>query len=243
MNEPIRCSIGTEPSQLIPCEVLKSSILRRTSRPVEFTESFSPDGWDSRMIYLSHGTGFSGWRWAVPDVYDRTGKVIYLDADQVVLADIAELWESLPAGKAFAAVINAVGIFGKKTPEPNHVQTSVMVMDCGHPVWATVRQIIPAISYRNLMQATWLPRSDIHELPPEWNHFGIVTPETKLVHWSHVKSQPYRNPEHPTAHVFQRELFDAIDAGHIDRELLRDEVRKGHVAAVYWKRLKRRAAA
>lgn len=246
MAEVIRISIGTEPSQLIPCEVLKSSILRRTSRPVEFSHSWTPSqGWHPLMPRLKHGTKFSGWRWAVAENYGRTGKAIYLDADQIVLADIVELWDSLPAGKAFAAVINAVGIFGKKTPEPNHVQTSVMVMDCSHPVWDSAARCLAAVAsggrtYRELMQAAFVSRENIHDLPPEWNLFGVECAGANLIHYSHVGSQPWRNKRHPAAALWQCELSAAIAAGHLGLETLREECAAGHVDGIYYKRLKER---
>lgn len=233
--EVIRVSIGSEPLQRIPAEVLKSSIIRRTARPVEFTESWSPaGGWHPLMkgVPRLKGTRFSLWRWLVPQVYQHTGRAIYLDADQVVLADIVELWNSLQH-EHLAAVINAEGFFGDKIPEKNHVQTSVMVMDCGKCDWDAAHRFrdveVGRMSYKQLMQAAWLPRYLIRELPPGWNHFGICNQHTKLLHWSHVASQPYRKPDHPTAHVFAGELRAAVEAGHVSQELIRDEIQQGHL--------------
>lgn len=237
--ETIRVSIGSEPMQRIPAEVLKSSILRRASRPVEFTESWSEkSGWHPLMAGVPrlNGTRFSLWRWLVPAVYQHSGRAIYLDADQVVLADIAELWDSLQH-EHFAAVTNAAGFFGKKVPELNHVQTSVMVMDCGKCDWDAAHLFrlveIDTLKYRDLMQATWLPRATIRELPPGWNHFGICNNHTRLLHWSHVASQPYRKPDHPTAYVFAGELRDAVEAGHISREMIGEEIERGHLHRSY----------
>ncbi len=223
--EVIRISIGTEPLQHIPCEVLKASILRRTTRPVEFSQSWTKaDGWHPAMEELPRlqGTKFSRWRWLVPSLYAHRGKAIYLDADQVVLSDIGELWDSLQDGYAFAAVKNAVGIFGKhKRPEPGAVQSSVMVMDCERCDWNALKFCNKVargeMPYRDLMQAKFLHDADIQELPPYWNHFGLHQSDTKLLHWSHVKSQPYRKPEHPTAHIFKDELHAGVRAGLVNR--------------------------
>ena len=233
----IRISIGTEPMQYIASEVLKSSILRRTSQPVEFSESWTPNGgWHPAMQELPRlprGTKFNVWRWCVPGVYANRGKAIYLDADQVVLDDIAKLWNALLPGNTFAAVCNAQGIFGKKKPEPGAVQTSVMVMDCDLCRWdireLSARVVRGEMEYRDLMQARFIHRSDIQELPPEWNHFGIHTEGTKLLHWSHVASQPYRKPNHPTAHIFREELHAAIRAGHVTRGAVAHACMKGHL--------------
>jgi hypothetical protein len=192
---------------------------------------------------LKRGTRFNTWRWLVPELYG-SGKAIYLDADQIVLTDIAELWNAITARCAIAAVRRAVGFFGKKAPDPDKVQSSVMVMHC-----EALRQLAPTerisdvhqgnLAYRSLMQAEWIPHEQVLELPPEWNHFGIVTPGTKLCHWSHVASQPYRNPDHPTADFFYQELLASIQASHVRLEDVREATRGGHLATSYLKRLKR----
>lgn len=236
MTDSIRIAIGTDPVQRIACETLKSSIRRRTERIVNFYTSWCPaTGWHPLMIQtpeLKNGTAFNKWRWLVCDMFDA-GRCIYLDADQVCLTDIGELWDYPLDGEIMAAVINAVGVFGRKTPQPDKVQTSVMLLDYDGPLFHgayEVRRVAEGKdSYAYLMQAEWLDRDYIAELPPEWNHFGIHTEATKILHWSHVKSQPYRNPGHPTAWVFEQELRAAIEAGHISPELLRQEAAKGHV--------------
>lgn len=242
----IRVSIGTEPMQHVPGEVLKSSIRRRTVRTVEFTQSWSLEhGWHplmSSVPRLRRGTKFNTWRWLVPLLYG-TGRAIYLDADQVVLADIAELWHSLDDDKEIAAVTQAEGFFGEKLPEPDKVQSSVMVLRCealaARSPAERIRDVLQgALPYRDLMQAIWIPRDRVQSLPAEWNHFGIVTPATKLCHWSHVASQPYRNPNHPTAEIFTRELIATVHAGHLQLSEVREATRGGDLSPVYLKRLK-----
>jgi len=247
MAETIRVSIGTEPKQYIASEVLKASILARTNRDVEFIESWQPGGWHPAMSQapkLKNGTAFNTWRWVTASLFTE-GKAIYLDADQVVLHDIAALWESLPDGKAVACVCNAVGVFGKRVPDPGKPQTSVMVMDIPRmrslmDRYCPLRRCAHGeISYADLMQAAWIPREEIHEIEPGWNHFGIVDWSTKLIHYSHVATQPYRNPDHPTANVFSGELVRAVESGAIAIESVEAEVARGHIAEIYGKRCRK----
>ena len=238
--EIIRVSIGTEPMQHIPCEVLKASILRRTNRPVEFSQSWDKaNGWHPAMKELPRlkGTKFSRWRWLVPALYANRGKAIYLDADQVVLSDIGELWDALRPGYAFAAVKNAQGIFGKKQPEPGAIQSSVMVMDCERCDWTALKFCNKVargeMDYRDLMQAKWLQDADIQELDPAWNHFGIRNTGTKLLHWSHVASQPYRKAQHPTAPIFREELHEGIKAGLVNRGDVFEAIGQGHLCMTW----------
>lgn len=246
MAEIIQVSIGTEPKQYIASEVLKASILRRTNRPVQFVESWTPADWHPAMSQapkLKNGTAFNTWRWITPSLF-YAGKAIYLDADQVVLSDIGELWDLLPSGKTIGCVCNAVGVFGKRAPEPGKAQTSVMVMDVGR-MRAVIERYQPLrrcahgeLSYADLMQAAWLPRDEVQEIDPGWNHFGILNWQTKLIHYSHVASQPYRNPDHPTASVFNDELIAAVKEGFITAETVQRECERGHISAIYGKRCK-----
>lgn len=256
MAEPIHVSVGTEPMQWLPALVLRSSIVRRASRPVLFSYSWLPDRWHSAMEACRKcikrpevfgGTQFNLWRWMLPSVYQNQGRVIYLDTDQVVLADIGELWDSLPVGKAIAAVKNAVGVFGEKQPEPGAWQTSVMVMDCRLCDWEPAVLLRKCETgsleywhgrqsktpYSHLMQAKWIQEDRLHELPPGWNHFGCRLADTKLLHWSHVASQPYRHPEHPTAEVFRQELRASLEAGHVEPADVRRAVGLGHLHKSY----------
>lgn len=248
----IRIYIGTEPSQWLACEVLKSSIRRRTVTPVQFVESWTREnGWLPDMVSLptlKNGTAFNTFRWLVPALA-RNGTAIYLDADQVVLSDIADLAEWVNRYRSdperqfvrFCAVCDAVGSFGKKTPEPGKVQTSVMAMDVSRCQWDAREMVVRVanghLAYRDLMQATWIPRDEIGELPPEWNHFNLCERTTKLVHFSHVASQPWKSPKNPVTHIWEQELRLSLNAGHIKMSDIEHEVWSGHVASVFLKRL------
>lgn len=244
-SDVIRISIGTEPLQWVASEVLKHSIRRRTERPVEFIESWTKAaGWHplmSTVQKLKGGTGFNVWRWLTPQLYPD-GKAIYLDADQVVLADIGELWDQLQESKTIACVTDAIGIFGgKKVPEPGKVQTSVMLMDVGK-LRSAMQQCDPigqcsrgSMAYRDLMQAAWLDRRQVQVLDPAWNHFGIVNEETKLIHYSHVASQPQKHPEHPAGWVFGTELRQAVADNVITVKQLKKETAAGNIADHWWK--------
>ncbi len=250
MSDTIRVSIGSEPMQWLGAKVLESSILRRTARKVKFTYSWMPKfGWSPTfglVRALKHGTMFNTWRWLVPHVYGYEGTAIYLDADQVVLADIAELFDTPLGDKCFGAVIGAEGYFDKpkngKPILPDAIQTSVMVMNLERCLWDPKHLIdsvhderiqenayrVGKTAYKTLMQAGWLRKGVIERIDPEWNHFNIHEGRTKLLHWTYVRNQPYRNPKHPTAYIFKEELAYALESGHITLK----EVKKA-VAAKY----------
>lgn len=248
----IRVSIGTEPMQWVAAKVLVSSIVRRTAERVEFTFSWTPERWSRHMIEgFGHGTKFNLWRWLVPKVYSYRRRVVYLDADQVVLGDIASLHDIELDGAWVAVVKNARGRFGKKRPEKGVAQTSVMVMDCEKCDW-NLNRLLGMVksgklngwcekkfgrsakhSYAALMQACWLSPSRVAELSPVWNDFNVLRSNTKLLHWSHVRDQPYSNPKHKTSYIFRQELRASIDAGHLFVDEVNAAVKSGFLHKSY----------
>jgi hypothetical protein len=47
------------------------------------------EGWNT----TKWATPFSGFRWAIPEYCDYSGRAIYMDADVVILSDLAQMWE------------------------------------------------------------------------------------------------------------------------------------------------------
>src|SRR5690606_22934239 len=53
-----------------------------------FSNQQTGEGWHTEKW----ATPFSGFRWAIPELCNFEGRAIYMDADVIVLCDIAELW-------------------------------------------------------------------------------------------------------------------------------------------------------
>ncbi len=103
-NDVIKVFVGCDPNNcdLEQMMVLEYSIRKHTSSPIEIVwmqlsrdpQSFwysnpkTGEGWDTSKW----PTPFSGFRWAIPEYCDFSGKAIYMDADVVILSDLAELW-------------------------------------------------------------------------------------------------------------------------------------------------------
>lgn len=120
MTDSIRIFVGCDGNNgdLESQAVLEWSIRKHTIRPLEITwmqlsrDPASPfysdgaNGWQTQ--YWT--TPFSGFRWAVPTLCDFAGQAIYMDADIIVRADMAELWDQpVPAGKVVIAKGGAHG--------------------------------------------------------------------------------------------------------------------------------------
>jgi lipopolysaccharide biosynthesis glycosyltransferase len=219
--------IGTEEDQLIPQKVLEYSIRKNATRPVEVRAV-------KQEVERVGGTNFGFVRFTVPQLNNYQGKAIYLDADQLVFTEINELADLLDDEHSIALVNQPKGTFGAK-PVGQHNQTSVMAMDCAKlRDWnpdTMFQHVVPnraelapgQIHYRDFMMLSWFDQNKIQPIDPRWNHFNIVEPDSKLTHFSYVRSQPWRNPSHPLTLFWGQWLREAIRAGAVGRiELLRE---------------------
>lgn len=138
-------------------------------------EAWSGRGW---------GTDFSAFRFAIPELAGFVGTAIYLDVDQIVLGDIAEL-ARVPTTKPWVC---------RRVP-----LTDVSVIDCaafeGRSGWPRVSQ---------MRRSGWGARQYVDHLvrldmigagvPDAWNRHDRepLTPDTKLAHFTTVPTQPWR---------------------------------------------------
>jgi hypothetical protein len=228
----IRVVIGTEASQYIPQRVLQYSIEKSTPGAEIHVRTQA----EQRL----GGTKFGFVRFQLPAMFNFQGKAIYLDADQIVLADLNGLAAALDDQHPLAVVCQPQGYFGQQ-PVPQRLETSVMVVNCNQlPHWQPQTLFRPVVAndaplqpgqihYRDFMWLTWMDPRDIQCLDPAWNHFNILEPNTKLVHFSHVRSQPWKNPRHPLTGFWSHWLAQAMGAGYVSRGELLQAVLRRHI--------------
>lgn len=215
----IRVFIGTQPEQKLACEVLKYSIKARTTEPVEFTEI-------GGVSQLPMQTGFSFARWQVPELCQYGGEALYLDADIVVLADIAEI-------RAIPRTVETP-VLARPTADDRYF-TSVMRFDCDILTWDFARLTKMANQYDWMYNAImWAAsnsplRADFGALPRRWNDMDRVKADTALLHYTDLKRQPWRHVGHPFGYVWQAELKSALADKVISPALVLEEIAKGHV--------------
>lgn len=115
LDQPIKLFIGCDPnnSDLEQMMVLDYSLHKHTSEPVEiiwmqlsrdpssiwYSNPQTGEGWHTEKW----ATPFSGFRWAIPEYCGFSGRAIYMDADMVVLDDIAKLWQHPISDEAILA--------------------------------------------------------------------------------------------------------------------------------------------
>jgi hypothetical protein len=217
MTEAVKIFIGTEIKTKIALDVLSYSIKSKSSLPVEITPMIGA-GWDVPKN-LHQGTGFSLRRFMIPMACGFEGHAIYLDADQLVFGDVAELWgykEDMGTDHAVACTYQRDKHSNNPVP-----QTSVMLIDCHRCEWVPDeiwQLLLKGYNYTKLMRLGFM-KAPILKIPTYWNHLNTHEDTvTRLLHYTKEPEQPWYKPDHPLASLWKAELIKAINAGAVLRE-------------------------
>ncbi len=239
LAEPMRVFVGSDASQAVATHVLEHSIRKHATGPVEFCPMRDLPVPTPRDKKNQARTGFSFYRFLIPRLCGYRGRALYLDADMQVFADIAELWR-IPFGphKVLCTVQNDVPAAwkdGKAHFTPGR-QMSVMLLDCAQLPWdvdAIVRGLDEGrYDYKQLMtELCILPPHEIGDtIPPDWNSLETYRPgRTKLVHYTVVPTQPWKNDENPLAETWMAGYREAVQAGTVPPERVEEAIAAGYV--------------
>lgn len=135
---------------------------------------------------------FTPVRFAIPGLLGYEGLALVTDPDVFAVGDVAELFSRDIGGKAILC-----------TPRPGYhkitdpLATSVMLLDCAR---------LKHWRFADDLEALWGHRRDyldwinlkledfetIGLLEPEWNDFDHLTPNTKLLHNTRRRTQPWK---------------------------------------------------
>ena len=235
MSDAIRIFIGTEPKTQVAFKVLKSSIERRTKAEVEITPMMGnwhvPRFWEYSTEGFKQGTGFSLRRWLIPEACGWQGLAIYMDADQIVLGDVQELWD---APKHWPAARSGTSVWCTHQPDKFSQrpwpQSSVMLIDCAaaktsgmgwkrEPMLQHLRDHPTQQAYADFMHCGWMNPPPA-KIPDCWNHLNVFVPQgrpkhTRLLHYTKEPEQPWYKPDHPLAQLWHLELQEAIKDGNV----------------------------
>jgi hypothetical protein len=187
--------VGTEPKQASAERALERSIRANTEADVDIHWMRAGEGefagWHRGAT--DWGTGFSCFRFAAAAHHAAGGDIIYLDADMLVLGDIAELlahgsgggYRSV-VGRSDVAVIDAARV-AKALP-------TIDQMRAGSFTWTDYRRVLAK-------SRLWLSN-----LPSEWeclDGWGYRPGYTKLLHFTHQPTQPWlaSSVPHPNPEV------------------------------------------
>ncbi|WPB58968.1 hypothetical protein [Xylophilus sp. GOD-11R] len=200
--------IHTNPKQIIGALVAQHALK---------THSANPDRFDVRIIQTTDFPAFAGFegrrylregqqvmwrnddlqsftplRFAVPELMHYSGRAVLIDPDIFALADINELLERDMGGAAVMAR-RMEGDFRR----PLHFASSVMLMDCDrlkHWNWVAdfERVFRGERDYRDWMWLLLEPPGSVAALESQWNDFDRLAPDTRMLHNTHRRTQPWK---------------------------------------------------
>lgn len=164
----VRVFIGMDQRQPLAYTVLQSSIIRRSTVPVQVTPLLI----HQLPVTRTGLTNFTFSRFAVPYLCDYEGHAIFMDADMVCLTDINELIE-----------------IAKQSEDSVHVVKNDMKFE-----WPSLmvfnnekckKLTLDLIENDNPFKFEWA--DGVGELPTEYNHlvgYDAPNPDAKIVHYT-----------------------------------------------------------
>lgn len=237
-NEVIRVYVGVDRSQLLAVPVLEYSIKRHTTAKVEVIPMLDlsvPEPKDPRN---GQRTGFSYSRFCIPKLAGYKGKAIYMDADMLVFHDIRELWE-IPFDGAKVIIQKEVKFEEVTTqkvgaPKKRKKQCAVMVLDCERLNWS-IEDIVSGMDagsydYEQLMyDLCILDESEVkYGVPFEWNSLEHWDPETRLIHYTDVYTQPWGECGNKFGYLWFDEVRRMMTEGKLDEAAVQKEIDLGY---------------
>lgn len=201
---PVRIFLGTEPAQHRATRVFIWSVMkvRDPARKYEIHLMSDVKGIDR----TDWKTGFTNYRYAIPQFAGNKGKAIYNDVDQIYLSDPAELFD-MEMGIAGVAAISVK-------------ENSVMLIDCEKMADLWIMKDVKAGQKHDHFKSAMNDNGLFTEMAGVWNCRDGEWPieDTKCLHYTTLHTQPWepfpdqlRYAPSPFAYVWQ-ELEDEANA-------------------------------
>lgn len=228
MAEKVRVFIGSGEASRLERKTLIHSLRKNSQRELDIfvfngthnaVERNDDPPFDAGLplhIKYRNYTEFSNYRFLIPQLCGYEGRAIWLDSDMVCLADIGELFDTEMNGAQFLAKAEAYKGGG-------HWALSVMLIDCAQCRFDTE-------GYFANMDKGLFANIDLHEmtpkflaqhpfqigqLDPQWNVFDVYDEQTKLIHYTDLRRQPWKFPGHPYGDLWYRYFQEARASGLI----------------------------
>jgi len=227
-ESPVRIFAGADVDELLPLKVLEYSIRRHTRLPVALQtvdNSLVTMPTDPRFAPY---TRFSYGRFAIPRLAGYRGRAIYMDSDMLVFGDVAEIWNT-----PFDGAKILIEKLTRRSRRRGRA-TAIMLMDCAALRWdpeEIVKQLGAEYDYEELMSIVpLLEDGEIRDaLPLGWNSLDRRNADTRLLHFTRIRTQPWVYPRHPLGHLWIAEVKQMLADDTLSPDFIRAEVACGHV--------------
>jgi len=135
---------------------------------------------------------FTPLRFSAPERMGYAGRAVVIDPDVFAVGDVNELFDRDMGGHAVLARKMAADF-----RRPNHWASSVMLLDCARlQRWQADRDFVALFEgkrdYRDWLWLLLEPEGSVGELESVWNDFDQLTPETRMLHNTHRRTQPWK---------------------------------------------------
>jgi len=191
MPAPHRIFIGYDPSQHISYEVLRFSLHKHASEPLDIQpiDAERLTDWNRASDPLA-STPFTYTRFLVPYLVDYEGIALFMDGDMLALGDISELFR-LPMDDLALRVrqhdyspSETVKMGGKvQTQYPRKNWSSLMLMNCAK-LTAWTKEAVETQTGAWLHRFEAIPDEQIGDISEEFNVLDHMTGPTKLLHYT-----------------------------------------------------------
>ena len=186
-----RIFIGYDPSQQIAYDVLKYSIEKHASEPVEIHAIDADKLTDfNRPVDPLASTPFTYTRFLVPYLCNYEGVALFMDSDMLALGDISELFHLPMDGLALRVrqhdynPTDTVKMGGKtQTQYPRKNWSSLMLMN-NPELTAWTKEAVETQSGAWLHRFEPIPDEKVGDISEEWNVLDHMTGPTKLLHYT-----------------------------------------------------------
>lgn len=171
-----------------------------------------------RIDELPGSTAFSMARFAVPEMLPDD-PILIIDPDIVALRSLAPIEALTPAG--------CVGI--RKAYDSDAWATSVMFFqkDVVFPSFDEILQLREEFDYGYLLslKPEVIRRLGIkvHRLSKYWNNFDRANADTRLIHFTNLRTQPYTHDGHPLTGLWIKKANAARAAGFVSDDIIEQQ--------------------
>lgn len=136
---------------------------------------------------------FTPLRFAPPSLMNFEGRAVVTDPDCFGVGDVAELFARDMAGKAIMAVPRP-----GHNRQPDYIATSVMLLDTSKLRHWDFEALLDGLFDKKFDYVPWMElrledRSTVGALESEWNSFDRLTPDTKILHTTKRRTQPWKS--------------------------------------------------
>ncbi len=229
VQSPALVYVAATEAQMLAVKVLEYSIRKHASMTVK-VQSLHESGIQAPRPRDPNNwprTPFTFQRFLIPQITGYRGRAIYMDSDMQVFDDVRKLWMQPFNGASLLAVGDTAGT-GRRP------QFSVMLLDCTKLRWEIadlVRRLDAGeLTYEDLVYEMRVADKVSATIPAHWNSLESYREgSTSLLHYTDMDTQPWVYAGNSNGTLWVQDLIEAVDAGFISADYVREHVSRGWV--------------